>query len=486
MQSVLRSVGLCTIIFAASFSIRFVAVDQTPYANGWDGYYYINQVKALLEEGRMDVPDSSLVYPLLVIIQLVTHDYVLSFKILTCLLAATFSLVLFLLSRKWSENEKASLVLGTFSLFSPHLTYFSAQYPKNLLGVILFLALLYSLESRMKFMSFVLLVLNFFGHRVTAVLSFLVLLIHYSFGKLPRRMLVICGLLLLMMFTGVGLLVPGVLNVFDIERLQGIFSASPQFAPMSFIRTFGLELISIPWLIEIVMACALFIFSTFYMVNQIRRHKIDRRLVIVLIVLLVLICPFFNWSLEGPAFRFVLMFILLCPVLGIFFISQLRNNYIILISCGTFCSLGLSNKTYNPEKHDPPYAVYHKVNTQILSMHDTASLELIVGHKSMAEFIVYETGIDAMSWLPEYSVDKEKLWRVAADVKDVQFRYYLSSPDLMFVKRLTPSYCFVREDVWQKLITLVKADNNIDLINDLNTWRNPDKVRPFFMMKNKR
>jgi hypothetical protein len=419
-------------------------------------------------------------------VQILTNNYILSLKIVSCILAASFTVSLFLLSLKWSGNQKAALVPACFTLFSPHLTYFAAQYPKNLLGVVLFLWLLYTIDSKIKFLPLILLVVNFFGHRVTAVLSFLSLVVYYIFRKLPRSAVFIMILFLLFFLVG-GFLLPGILNLFDAERLHGIFASHPQFAPFSFIRTFSTDLISTYWLIEIIIACIVFAGGVVYIGVQIARKQVDHRMITLSATLLLLIFPFFQWSIEGPSFRFLLIFILLCPVLTIFYIRRLGNSYVICTLCVLPFSIGiLSYKSYRPEKHDPSYGVYNAVAKEITSKINPANCELIIAHKSLAEYIVYSTKIDAMSWLPEYDLAPEKLWRVAAEVKDIQFSFYLSAEDLTFIYRLTPSYCFIREDVWQKFLKNIKKDHDAELLDELTSWKNPDKVRPYFMLKNKK
>lgn len=487
MQISLKKTGFLVSLFTVSFVYRFLALSQTPYANGWDGYFYINQVRSFVEEGKMDVPDSSLIYPLLMLVQVVTNNYILSLKILSCVLAGSFSMSVFLLSLKWSDNIRAAMVLACFTLFSPHLTYFAAQYPKNLFGVILFLWLLYFADSKIKFLPLLLLVLNFFGHRITAVLSFLSLLAHYIFVRLPRYSMVIV-IVFSFLFLIAGFLIPGILNLFDLERFRGIFTASyPHFAPYSFVKTFGTELISVYWLAEIVSICIVFVVAIVFAGAQITRKKSDHRMTTLLIILLLLIFPFFEWSLEGAAFRLLFVFILVCPLLTLFLIKDLRNSYVTGVLCvGFFLSGLVSYKSYRPAKHDPPYGVYNVAARQIASTVDNSTCELIIAHKSLAEYMVYATGIDAMSWIPEYEIETEKLWRIAADVKDIQFSFYLEAKDLDLIYRLTPSYCFIREDVWRKFIGNVEKDHNTTLLEELRGWRNPDKLRPYFMLKNRK
>lgn len=479
----LQNVIIALLLFGCSFYLRSLAFHQTNYANGWDGYFYINEVKSLLEEGRMDVPDSSLVYPLLIFVQLLTNDYVLSLKIFSCLLAASFVVSMFFLACKWSGNKASATVIASFYLFSPHLTYFAAQYPKTLLGAILFLWLLYSLDAKTKWLPVLLLFANFFGHRITAVLSFLSLFFFYVFSALKQfawRTIIIFLLILLI----AGFLLPGVLNLLDAERFRGIFTMHPQFAPFSFVKTFGYALLSPWWITEIVIASIAFGTGIFLIIS---RKTTDARLLTLLCIFALLIFPFFQWSLDGPAFRLLLTFILICPITLIFYLDRLRNIYVAgVLSLSCLSIAFFSWKSYNPARHDPPYAIYDLMATKVNARLNTSSCELIIAHKSLAEYVVYTTGIDAMSWLPEYTIDKTKLWRIAADGKDVQFHFYLDTTDLDFIYRLTPSYVLVREDIWQKFLTKIKEDGNNELLAELNTWRNPGNMRPGYMLKDKR
>jgi hypothetical protein len=485
MKTPLQRLYFSILIFGVSFSIRFLAVQQTEHAPGWDGYFYINQVRSFLEEGKMDVPDASLIYPLLIAVQVVAQNYILSFKIVVCALAALFSVSLFLLSLRWSDNNSASLIPASISLFSPHLTYFAAQYPKNLLGVIFFMWLLYTLDSRIKFLPLALLIVNFFGHRVTAVLSFVVLFLHHTVFKLKRSLLLVV-ITFIAIFCAAAFWVPGILNWFDAERFSGIFSATPVFAPYAFIQTFGHELISPFWLAEIVALSLLFVFSIGYAIRLAIHKRTDMRLAIVLIILCLLIFPFFHWSLSSASFRFCLIFILLCPVLIIFFLKYINHQRVVAVLAIVPLSLCFfSYKSYQPEKHDPPYSLYNTMSEQIALYSKPSSCDLIIAHKSLAEYIVYATKIDAMSWLPEYPVDIPKLWRVASDVKDVQLNFYLDPGDMKFIHRLTPSYCFIREDVWQKFLERVKKDGDEELWSELMTWKNPQTVRPNYLLKRK-
>lgn len=483
MKDLLPVAGVSVALFGISFFLRYLAVGQTAYANGWDGYFYINQVRSFLEEGKMDVADSSLIYPLMIGVQLIIKNYILAYKITVSLLASTFCVLAYLLSLKWSGRNAVALIVGSFFLFSPHLTYFAAQYPKNLLGVILFTVLLYGSDARLKVIPLLLLALNFFGHRVTAIVSLAYMILSAAMKRMPGRMAVML-LVFLFVFVVAGFFLPGILNFFDSERLQGIFSYHPQFAPYAFVSTFG-DLISLWWLAEIVFCCLVFAAALILGAKALIKKTVDQRFTALVLTTALLIFPFFDWSMDAPGFRFLLIFLLLCPLFIVFLLKDARLKYVAPLSCTMLLFFSaFSYQSYDPSRHDPPYGLYSMMSKELMASHEPC--ELIIAHKSLAEYVVYATGTDAMSWIPEYSIEKEKLWRIAAGVKDVQFSFYLSAEELKHIHRLSPSYSFVREDIWRKFISNVNKDGNEELIKDLTNWRNPDKVRPYFLLKNKR
>lgn len=473
------------LVFGLSFLVRHLALDQTVYANGWDGYFYINQVRAFIEEGQMDVPDTSLVYPLMIMIQLITDDYILSYKLLTCVLAGGFTMSMFLLAVKWSGNISSALIVGSLCVFSPQLTWFAAQYPKNLLGIVFLIWLLYYIDSKHWTVLLALLVLNFFGHRATALLAFMSLLAYASLRRLTRFIPYIV-IFFILTFAAAGFFLPGLLNILDAGRLKGILSGGVQFAPYSFIREFGTDLLSPWWIAEIIASTVIFFTAAIYTAIQSRRGG-NVHLTLIVTVLTVLIFPFFEWSMEGASFRLFLMFILLCPLALMFLISSIKNATSVAIICITLIAASFfAYRSYDPVKHDPPYALYQRIGDSIASVLRSRECELIIAHKSLAEHIVYATSIDAMSWIPEYKIKKEKLWRVAEGVKEIQFKYYLAEEDLNYVWRLTSSHTLVREDVWNRFLEDIRTQGDEGFLEEITDWQNPHRVRPGFLLKNKR
>ncbi|MDF1549509.1 MAG: hypothetical protein P1P88_16910, partial [Bacteroidales bacterium] len=75
------------LLFLISFVIRLIALQQTPFANGWDGYYYIMQMYTFIEKGAMRAPDYSIIYPFYIALSYIIGNHLLAFKVGSALLA---------------------------------------------------------------------------------------------------------------------------------------------------------------------------------------------------------------------------------------------------------------------------------------------------------------------------------------------------------------------------------------------------------------
>ena len=127
------------LLFTSSFILRFYIYNKSPFANGWDSYFYIVQIKSYLEEGAMHSSRSSIFYPLLLFFKFLIVDYESTYKITSAFIVACFSLAFFRTAWYLSKKSNVAYIMGAYTLLSFQLTYFGAQYPKNLLGVVLFL-----------------------------------------------------------------------------------------------------------------------------------------------------------------------------------------------------------------------------------------------------------------------------------------------------------------------------------------------------------
>jgi hypothetical protein len=476
--------------FMASALIRYHALAQTPFANGWDSYYYLVQLKSLEESGRMHSPEASLIYPFLQLCYRLTGDYVLALKAGAAVLAGLFAWVVFTVPKAPLSGKLAG---AAFALFSPTLTYFAAQYPKNLLGLVLLAAFIGSLSrvgkegqkgwQKEMILPLTLLVINYFGHRATFALGVIWLALWFLFrykeniGKqvLNRRFaaVFVTGLVLLAAASRV---FPGLFHVVDFGRLERAFTSVPQFAPWSFVRYFGIERISGWWLVEVIVATGCWLFGLW------RFFRKNGQAMAVLGV--VLLFPFLEWSFTGISWRFFLIFVLLTPlwVIDWPFLKSRINGLVF----AAFLTLGsfFSWHSYNPQWHDPDYSLMANVTAGARRFLSVKSAELVIAHNTLAEYFTFATGTDAMPWLPEYPVDSSRLWRIAAGIPVQTLRYYSGSEKA--VQNLGFGYSLLPEYRWQIALQQAEKEQDTDILAEMRSWRNPGQIRPGWLLYRKR
>ncbi|MEM7105523.1 MAG: hypothetical protein AAF502_20465 [Bacteroidota bacterium] len=471
------------ILFGVSVTLRLIAFFQTEYANGWDAYFYLVQVKALVEEVSMHSPDNALVYPLLRLVYWICGDYVLSFKLVAAILSGTLTIVFFLLGRSWGKSFGLGVLLAAITIFSPHLTYFAAQFPKNLLGLILFGFLLHTWRWPITIPGLLTLILGFFGHKLTFGLSLIYVFLYLVFTSMPMKWIMISligvsiGLAAFLFSGGPELLKLG-------GRFDGLIADNLHWAPASFLQDFG-SLVSPYWQIEIWVSVVLYGFiSIAAAILYFLTEKEDPAIFSLLGLMTFLVLPIWTWSLTGFSYRFFLVFVLLAPLLLIF-LRSISGKGIYFVALALIFLGVLSYKSYDPQRHDPPYELYHYISAKAAELLEEEEVELVIAHNSLAEVFTFTTGIDGMPWRPDYTINNEGLWRLATDVREQFLSHYLEKEAFSSVKIVTRSYFLVREDVWQSFLSAVREDD-IELFEGLNTWKNPSRIRPAFLNGSKK
>ena len=143
-----------------------------------------------------------------------------------------------------------------------------------------------------------------------------------------------------------------------------------------------------------------------------------------------------------------------------------------------------TGRSYKPEVHDPPYELYEEVSQNAMIALEEADVDLIIAHRSLAEFITYTYQLDALPWAPEEHFERERVWRITAGIIPAEFSYYLST-DISgeYFVRLKGDYGLIREDYWEDFVE--NTSNEPAMVEAINTWRNPMNLRPQFLLGNR-
>ncbi len=453
-----------------SFLLRLQAFSQTAFANGWDSYFYIIQVKSFLEEGQMHSTDRSFIYPFFIGLQWLVGDYEWSFKLGSALLAGLFTLVSSIFIWRRTASVSAILLVCAFLCFSPHLTYFASQYPKNLLGLVFFVGMLIFLFEERWMETLVFLVLCFFGHRMAFGLGVISLLVVAS-AKLPwKHWAVKAGIGLVVVVFIAGFFVRGLLSLYDLERFRGMLSAEIHWMPWTFYQAFGVEKMSWFWRVEFILGHLILLWIS---IQFLRKPNVVLGCLLALQFLLLF--PLWKFSFDGMGYRLFLVVPLLWPLA---FVSIRLNCFVSIGLSALFLIVAsLSWKSYQPLKHDPPYALYQKVSEKS----PVDKVELVIAHKALAEYFTFKTGVDALPWLPEYPLEKDKLWRITNGVDWTWLKNQAGPENRDKLKRLSVNYVWIREDVYQEVIS--KMGEGDVFYSEVRSWRNPYEVRPMYLLK---
>jgi len=271
----------------------------------------------------------------------------------------------------------------------------------------------------------------------------------------------------------------GLLNFTDLKRFDGMISSQAHFAPLTFFNEYNEGgRLSLFWKMEIGLSVLFYVVGVLFLFLK----KKNAEVLGLLALCTILIFPFLEWSLTSMSFRFVLVFILWSPLFlaTVFKIKDSRGWAIVglLLLIGSFFSW----KSYQPDLHDAPYAKYDRVTQQSFDFIKDKNPELVIAHNALAEYFTFTTGLDALPWQPEYEISADKLWRIVADVRYPLFRTYLEEEDFKSIQRIGVRYFLMKDMVWQKFKANLIEHNELKILEDINTWRNPYRVRPSYLI----
>ncbi len=504
------------LMFFLTFSIRFSMLEKTDEPNGLDGYFYSLQAKSFAETGRLENPSRQAGYYLCGIFAKITGEPIMGVKIWSALSSAGISLAIFALLFSLTQKTSFSVAGLLLSASSPTTATMSINYINNQTGLVFLLLYALSLSGLSRFLkknekskwkmaflslgSICLLALSFTSHKVTLVLSaavtFVALLPYFlaaiRHSKIPRKVLITFAALI---FFVIGILFFKFFSLHS-PRFKSSFDFSFSIFDPIFFRASGKNPIRPQDFEMTALAFLTYAFSIIAIVKKIKMRQI-------LLFVPVVFFPFWNYSSDMGLRMWMNSVPLGIPLLLyiIFLIreksqqnqknqTESKKNLVRLgfAFFSTICIFLLfkTPKVYQPE-FDPPYKYYKKVVSDIELEKDS----LLIAHLGLNHVYTYEKDLkDALNWLPNFFVAREKLWRLAYGANEKRIRKILKENGIevndeeksqaeKLIRRIDMKYTLIREDFWQSYLTLEEKE----IASSFKNWYNPYQVRPEYIRK---
>lgn len=482
LKTDLRFWLLITVLCFSSIGVihLFISANQTPYANGWDGYYYVMQAHSYLTNGHLQSQDYSLIYPYFILISNLLGDYILAFKLGIALLSGALIASLLYFAFILSKNLWGVNLLGAYLIFSPTFNYYVIQFPKNTLGLIFFIWLLSSLHSRRYLLAGLFFLLSFVTHRMTGILGVIAISLYLVKYLNWKWILVgLAGIILLQQLS----LLPGILHISDFIRLSGQFSVIPQFAPYSFARLFASSMNAWWYLDLLVITFSIGYFFWDYVKHR-KYLKLEMTTGVIMPILLVIgIFPFFILESGSVGYRMLFVSSVFAPLI----IAHLQiNRPTSIIATSVFVIAAIfSTKTYRPELHDPPNDIYEIIVKRLEQNYQSSQYPLVIVHKSLAEMIIYKTDFDALNWAPPSNIPIDRVLRIVSNLDYVHFSKYLEEVELDQIKALSFQYYCMPESLWERFYESLHREKDEKILSQISAGRNPMENRPDYLLKGK-
>ncbi|MEI9921605.1 MAG: hypothetical protein WDO14_22870 [Bacteroidota bacterium] len=459
--------------FILSTTLRFLSGDQTHHPTGWDGYYYVMQVHSWMTSGHMQSPDYSLIYPYFTIITFIVHDPIPGFKIGTALISGLLTISIFYYLIRKDVALMIVCAACSYIAFSPLVTYFILQFPKNALGFVFFILFMSSLK-RLSFWTAVFFLCTILTHRMTGTFA-LITIVVYAFRSVSWKWIVAGAVVVI----AIGFL-PGIIHISDLARLDGQFTATPHWAPFTFTKIFPT---SLNWFFEadLVLITIMTIACTVLMFINDKSMESWTWFSLVIISLF----PFFSFAPGDLGHRFFMI----APIVIIVLISLLAKPAPVASISWTSLLILLSFfswKSYKPWAFDAPNKVYSTIVERLTDRYNSATYPLVIAHKGLAEMIIFKTDFDALNWLPPEDISTDSVLRITHGVTNSDFRKYLGENELSGVKTISSGYFTLPETTWQRFVTAAKKENSPTVIRRIYGDNNPMKPRPYFIRKGKK
>ncbi|MBW2699299.1 MAG: hypothetical protein JRF33_00640 [Deltaproteobacteria bacterium] len=487
---------------ALAFLWRLTLMLSSTHPLGTDGYFYVVQIEDLLALGHLHVADTSWVYPWLAAWNLLLPNTVLAVKVGSAALAAICVPAAWFAGRglgRWLDmrlpnlpgEQGAAWTLAAWAAASPTLTHLAVDFPKNLAALpflLLATGTVFHPDLRPRFRWPLLafsLVMAAGAHRLGAALILLAAAgATLTWLLSPKSRRIKLGFLVLL-FVGSALfftaswLLPGLLHFADLERLNGVFAAPtgtwPPWCWFALRPTHGLQAF------ELMLAWGALTLAAFSFAFRPASRPV---LLILGLPLLVCVAPIWKREVLDLGFRLSLMAPLLSIPLLLAALPPIRLPRPAclrpaLLAVAVAAS-GLSLTGADPNQA-PPYARYEKLIEAI----PRPLPALLIAHQGINFLYDHQSGAEAMAWAPEPELSRADIGRLAWGIRDGEWLELLPEGPYPAPKRLDQDYVYLREDAWEAFLASAKKTANEDLSERIHNIKNPSRLRPAWMMRNR-
>lgn len=486
------------VLFLFTLIVRFSMLQKSTEPNGLDGYFYALQAKSLVETGRLENPSTQIGYYISGACAFFAKDAITGVKFWSAISSALISLGVFLLLLSLTGKNLLSLLGFLLVSVSPSVATLAINYINNQTGVCFLLlyaaslsALLKNPDSRKKRIFMTATAVLFFAlsalsHKVTMMYALIlsaVVLLPIAFRALKkvlngRRALSIVALCLALIFAFFAALV-----LFRFFRLHAPrFIHAFDYPSLPILHKYLLNAVGLGTFEMTVYPILLYALSFIMLIKKIPCRNL-------MLLLPVIYFPFWNLD-RDMGLRLLLNAVPLgIPLLLYFFHvnggasvrSVFRKVILTLLNVLLLCAVPITRRIYDPE-FDPPYQYYKSVVRSV----DLDDDSLLIAHLGLNHVYTYEKGLkDALNWLPNFPVPKEKLWRLSYGASEKRIQKVLSENGLLteesenLIQKIDDSYTLIREDLWQAY--LLHEEERI--AEALQNWNNPHEVRPDYIRK---
>lgn len=462
---------------------------------GIDGYYYSLQAKSLIERGSLENPDYKLGYYLCALCSYISNDAITGVKIWASLAAAILCLSVFFLLKTLTSNNAISFVSSMICASSFSLTQFSVNFINNLTGLFFFVfycVVLFAIYKPKNSKSKKIILLTFavllftacvFSHLVSAAFA-LIFTTFFLLNKLSlkNKIILICAAIFFACVFFIGQL-PRFKNVFSIGPFLPVFSG------------FMKKAAGTQSCIELSLTAILcWIIFTVELILSIKNKTLN------LLIFLIPVFFFPFWKLDSLDMGYRMFLNGFIP--GVIFITERfylysekswekykdKNFYCvknILYYVIALCFIQLAIKSpdaYDPQL-DPPYSYYSSVVKKI----DLPDDSLLIAHLGLNHTYTYYQNLrDALNYIPDFFVEKEKLWRLSYGINFKSYKRVLHDiPEEEFksnVKIIDSNYILIREDLFQHFL----QNEEPEIAETYRNFFNPYTTRPQFIRKSKK